>query len=290
MLEIPLDPNDAIPRYPVSELYEDTEDLWFAIGMIEVKGRVRFTNSGKVRFRRYVDRRHTEDLPKHATPQLWRPANAETWPYQLPEPVRATGYIQPEPPAASPAMPARHLGRGDFWPHAHVRLGRPGEAPGSPDEAEARYLRAVRTHWLMTKERTIQQCVWPKPLLIAAENARQLLELADKTQVDAKTRKKRDRLLLAMRPDDHDDFFIERYVVNDTPTPFQPTPRDVSEWELGLWSKWTPKTDGGLLGSQARMPPLSFYELAERIGTTVEALERRYEAAKQELWERARKA
>lgn len=277
MIEIPLDPNDAIPRYPVSELFEDTEDLWFAIGMIEVKGRVRFTNSGKVRFRRYVDRRHTEDLPKHATPQLWRPANAETWPYDLPEPVRATGYIQPEPPAASPPVPSRHLGRGDFWPHPHVRLGRPGEAPGSPDEAEARYLRAVRTHWLMTCEKRIDEVLWPGPWIVES----QIIEKQLKAQ------KGRHGLF---RESDYDDFHIDLYVTDDKPEPFQPTPRDVSEWELGLWSKWTPRTDGGLLDSQARMPPVSFYELAERIGTTVEALERRYESAKQELWERARKA
>jgi len=284
MFEMPLRTDDGIPRYKVSELYYDTEDLWLSVYDREVKGRVRFTGSGKPRFRRYVDRRHTEDIPKHATPTLWRPVDVRTWPYELPEAARLVSEVVRPTPAPSPQIAALHHGNGDFWPHAHVRLGRPGEKPESADEAEARYLRAIRTHWQMTREREIVECVWPKPLLVKAQEVEKFL----KVMYEAKPRD-REKLMrrCRLRSEDFGEFHIDTSKLEARPVPFKPTPRDISEWELGLWMDWQPVTDPGLLESQARNPPPSFYELADTLRTTVDAIARRYKRAKEEVYQGA---
>ena len=284
MFEMPLRSDDGIPRYRVSELYYDTEDLWLTIYDREVKGRVRFTGSGRPKFRRYVSLRHTEDIPKHARPTLWRPVSA--WPYELPEPARMIGeIIHPEPKVSDPIEPI-HLGNGDFWPHAHVRLGRPNEKPECPDEAEARYLRAIRTHWLMTKVRVEVDCLWPRPLLTKSQEVEKTFAIAER---QSKTKEDRDKILrkLGFRREDENDFYIDTSELKARPVPFKPTPRDISDWELGRWIEWRPTTDAGLIESQAQNPPPSFYELAETLSTTVSAIERRYESAKQELYRRA---
>lgn len=273
MFEIALRTDDGIPRYSVGKLFYDTEDLWLTVYDREVRGRVRFTGSGKARFRRYVDRRHTEDIPKHATPSLWRPFG--DWPYELPEPAALVKeQVRPAPKISEPVSPI-HLGTGDFWPHAHVRLGRPTEKPECADEAEARYLRAVRTNMLMERVPTVHECVWPQPYVIESV-------LIVKTLAALK----RDDLPW-FRPGDRDDFFIDRSELEARVVPFEPTPRDVTEWELGRWKSWRPQTDAGLIESQAQNPPPSFYELADTLSTTVSAITRRYESAKDELYRRA---
>lgn len=277
MFEMPLRTDDGIPRYSVGHLFYDTEDLWLTVYDREVRGRVRFTGSGKPRFRRYVDRRHTEDIPKHATPTLWRPVDVRTWPYELPEAARLVSEVVRPHPTCSPQIAALHLGNGDFWPHAHVRLGRPGEKPESADESEARYLRAVRTHRLMTRERKQVATLWPKPWLTEAALISKTLHAL-----------KRDELSW-FQPGDKNDFHVDRSNLEARPAPFEPTPRDVSEWELGRWIDWRPTTDAGLIESQAHNPPPSFYELADTLSTTVTAIARRYESAKEELHWRAKK-
>lgn len=285
MLETPLMLDDGLPRYKVSELFYDTEDLWLAVYDREVRGRVRFTGSGKARFRRYVDRRHTEDIPKHAEPTLWRPIDPRTWPYELPEAARLVSEVVRHPPTPSPPIPLLHLGSGDFWPHAHVRLGRPNEKPECADEAEARYLRAVRTHRMLTKERQITECLWAKPLLVKSQVVEKVLISVEKAKASD-----REKLLrwLGFRPGDENDFHIDTSELKARPVPFKPTPRDISEWELGRWIEWRPTTDAGLIESQAHNPPPSFYELADTLSSTVAAITRRYESAKEELYRRAR--
>lgn len=273
MFEIPLRLDDQIPRYPIEDLYHDTEDLWLTVYDREVRGRVRFTGAGKRKYRRYVSLRHTEDLPKHATPTLWRPFSE--WPYELPEPAALTVEQVRTPPKISEPIPAIHLGNGDFWPHAHIRLGRPNEKPECSDEAEARYLRAVRTHRHMTRESVATPSLWPKPLIVASQLVAKYLETSKSGQ------------LVHFRQDDYDDFYIDRSSLEARRAVFDPTPRDVSEWELGRWIEWRPYADAGLIESQAQNPPPSFYELADTLSTTVAAITRRYEAAKEELYRRA---
>jgi len=273
MFEIPLRLDDQISRYPIEDLYYDTEDLWLTVYDREVKGRVRFTGAGKRKYRRYVSLRHTEDLPKHATPTLWRPFS--DWPYELPDPAALTvEQVRPAPKISEP-ISAIHLGNGDFWPHAHVRLGRPNEKPECSDESEARYLRSVRTHWMMTKERVKVSSLWPKPWLTESALIQKTLHAL-----------KRDELSW-FHPGDRDDFHVDKSNLEARPVPFKPTPRDITEWELGRWIDWRPTTDAGLIESQAQNPPPSFYELADTLNTTVAAVARRYEAAKEELYWRA---
>jgi len=284
MFEMPLRTDDGIPRYSVGHLWYDTEDLWLTVYDREVRGRVRFTGSGKARFRRYVDRRHTEDIPKHATPTLWRPVDPRTWPYELPEAARLVSEVVRPAPTCSPQIAALHHGNGDFWPHAHVRLGRPNEKPECADESEARYLRAVRTHDFMEYIPHIRECVWPQPLLVKAQEVEKFL----KVMYEAKPRD-REKLVARcrLRSEDFGEFHIDTSKLEARPVPFKPTPRDVSEWELGRWIDWRPTTDAGLIESQAHNPPPSFYELADTLRTTVSAIARRYESAKDELHRRA---
>lgn len=288
MFEIPLRLDDQIPRYPIEDLYHDTEDLWLTVYDREVRGRVRFTGAGKRKYRRYVSLRHTEDLPKHATPTLWRPFSE--WPYELPEPAALTIEQVRSAPKISEPIPAIHLGNGDFWPHAHIRLGRPNEKPECADEAEARYLRAVRTHRMMERMPVRTGCVWPGPLMTKANEIAKFLEAAGRANKDEH---KRDAALakiyshLGFRSNDVLDFHVDISDLRPRPAPFVPTPRDVTEWELGRWIDWRPTTDAGLIESQAQNPPPSFYELADTLSTTVAAITRRYEAAKEELYRRA---
>ena len=273
MFEIPLRLDDQIPRYPIEDLYHDTEDLWLTVYDREVKGRVRFTRAGKRKYRRYVSLRHTEDLPKHAEPSLWRPFSE--WPYEWPDSARMTvEQVRPIPKISEPISPI-HLGNGALWPHAHIRLGRPNEKPECADEAEARYLRAVRTHRHMTRETVAAPCLWPKPLIVASQLVAKYLETSKSGQ------------LAHFQRGDYDDFFIDRSGLEARRVAFDPTPRDVSEWELGIWIEWRPTTDAGLIESQAQNPPPSFYELADTLSTTVAAIARRYESAKEELYRRA---
>lgn len=282
MFEIPLRLDDQIPRYPIEDLYHDTEDLWLTVYDREVKGRVRFTGAGKRKYRRYVSLRHTEDLPKHAEPSLWRPFSE--WPYELPDSARMTvEQVRPVPKISDP-IPAIHLGKGDRWPHAHVRLGRPNEKPECADEAEARYLRAVRTHWLMERVPFVADSVWPQPLIVKAQEIQKFIAAvaksknADREKVFAR---------LGFRREDMNDFYVDESELRARPVPFNPTPRDITEYELGRWIEWRPTTDAGLIESQAQNPPPSFYELADTLSTTVAAIARRYESAKEELYRRA---
>lgn len=273
MLEMPLRIDDGIPRYLVSILYHDTEDLWLTVQDREVKGRVRFTRAGKPRFRRYVSLRNTEDLTGHFEPSLWRPVNH--WPYELPDNAGMTVEIVRPKPTVSPPLPPLHVGTGDFWPHPQVHLGRPTDKPESADEAEARYLRMIRTHLLMTKVTHDSECSWPRPWMIEAALIGKTLHACGRDE------------LPWFRPGDKNDFHIDLSSLEARPVPFEPTPRDVSEWELGRWVTWRPITDAGLIESQAQNPPPSFHELADTLSTTVSAIKRRYESAKEELYRRA---
>lgn len=273
MFELPLKTDDGIPRYRVSELYYDTEDLWLTVQDREVKGRVRFTGAGKPRFRRYVSLRNTEDLAGSFEPSLWRPVHV--WPYELPDTAGMTVEVVLPKPTVSPSLPPLHVGTGNYWPYPHVTLGRPNEKPESSDEAEARYLRAIRTHWMMTKEQVDISCLWPRPWMIESALIGKTLYACGRDE------------LPWFRAGDKDDFHIDRSNLEARPVPFEPTPRDVSEWEFGRWINWRPVTDAGLIESQAKNPPPSFSELADTLSTTVAAIARRYEAAKDELYRRA---
>jgi hypothetical protein len=138
--------------YSISTLPEN-ERVILRSGWGEATGWMSVSRRGRPVYYRVGRDGRPEQLAAFATPSLWRPQNAATWPYELPEP--ATVQPEPDPPLVPPA--ARRKG---------VRLLLPGELPlptaiaYSPphritlEECEARLLRALKTdRYLPDRER-----------------------------------------------------------------------------------------------------------------------------------------
>lgn len=192
-------PDPQYRWYRADDLDHDSILVCFWLDWGEALGMKKFTRRGKSAvYRIRKSNRHFEDLPKWASPSLWRPIREDMWPYPLPEPV--TILVPPErpEPVASPRKPKEAV---DVTIH---RYSEPGEI--SREEAEIRMIRFIRTeHVSPWHNPTGLRSGWPGYLDYLSEWAKSLEE--------AKKDATRD------------------------PTPrWEPTPRDITDSETVV--KW----------------------------------------------------
>lgn len=255
-------------RYPIATLDAEGLDVWLTVGERELVGQVRFTQSGKPRYQQRVNRKLLTDLPKQAVVSLWRPIDENVWPYELPEPAVLTVEKVKQAPAVS--EPEEAIAEGPGWPHPGVRLGRPNEAPESVEEVEARLLRALRTKFQEERPDTTSETLWLRSLMVKAKVRHKELE-ASPTGV-----------LVGFRKQDYDDFHVDRSDLRPIPVKWCPTPRDVSDYEAGIHTKWlghVRKKDRWLFAARAKNPPMSWRQIAEEENEHEIETKRRYRDA-----------
>lgn len=197
------------PQYAIEDLTFASTPVFFEIDGQEVAGFVRFTPAGFPRYH-VGSLRQSEKLPNDVVPAAWRPVS-DRWPVRLPPPIKNTSPTRPTKERTARSLP-------DEPYDLSVRLGRPGEPPESPEEANARMIRYVWTCEVLDRDIEIKDCAWPKDLLISARVAEKFVR-ADNDK----------RNIPWFREEDYDDFFVDRTDLRPRREPFNPTPRDVSD-------------------------------------------------------------
>lgn len=259
--------------YSTDYLYAAREPVVLRVQYEDVIGWADFTPAGKPRWRVGSLTSYTE-LPKDAEVYLWRPINEATWPYQLPEPMEILDPQWKTPPEPQREPEAAISDEG--WPYPGLRLGRPGEAPESLKECEARILRFLRTREHFERERPKIERAWPPELLTASAVVSKMLAAA------------RTGRLGFLRQDDYADFHCDASDKRPLPARWDPTPRDVSEYEDGRVVRWIAPGAAKWLAWRAARPPYSFAQIGELIGVTDEQAKRHYEHQVEMCWRRAR--
>lgn len=191
------DPDPKFNWYRTSEL--DCEDLViFYWPWGEGIGMKKFTRRGRAVYRIRRSLLRFEDMPKWATPSLWRPIREDLWPYELPEPAAVLYPPERPKPTVSPREPRETI---DVTIH---RYSPPGEI--TREEAEIRMIRFLRTEQVTPwSNPTALRIGWPAVVNSIAE----MIASWD----EART-----------------------YPINDPVPVWTPTPRDITDSEIV--AKW----------------------------------------------------
>ncbi|MEQ8823810.1 MAG: hypothetical protein RIC14_05505 [Filomicrobium sp.] len=264
--------------YEVHDLkYLDVEGvrLWLRISCEDWLGFVKFTPSSEIKFRIGTPLQ-SEDLPKHAKVDAWRPVNPETFPDDLPEPMKLQPEVDwkspPEPPHSPPEPQEPDYG----WPYPNIRLGRPGEPPESVLECEARILRCLRTIDALEWEPIKTEKAWPPELLVSAQVLHKLLSAS------------RTGKLGCLKQDDYQDFHIDYSDLRPLPQRWRPTPRDISDVEHGHILSWIPSDAERWFYWRSARPPYSFRQIGEYLNAPEDVIREEYEDVCQKAFEIAR--
>lgn len=282
-------PQPGVTRYRIADLDIEGVPVWLHLGGVEVLGQIKITARGRRIYRRIVGRNKTEDLPRHAVPALWRPADPRTWPATLPAPALETPEQHAPPPVASGILEAAPAV--DGWPYPGLRLGRGLEPPASIDEAEARLLRAIRTRWALEDDERYfrdyrlgyghKSADWPGALLVNARIVHKMLEAAPTGKLGF------------LEAGDYSDIHVDRSALAPRPARWMPTPRDVTDDESDLIRRWlSPMDDEAchLFVRRASMPVYSFAQIADELRSTRERVKAHYRRAREALFYIARGA
>lgn len=259
-------------RYPISTLNIESTPVILTVGDQEMRGFVKFSPSGRPTFR-------VGSLTKSVDVQrymvfLWRPVNAEAWPYELPEPA----ILQPDvdrwkerrPQHGKPDQPVR----ADDWPNPGVILGKSPDRPLSIAEAEARVLRMLRAFDVTLVDRPRYMAAWPKDWLISAG----IIERALRSSPSHR--------LAHLAAGDYEDFWVDPSDVRPMPARWQPTRRDMSDLDFAFaWLNEIPDLDKKLFRWRSALPEFSFVQIAEYLDSTEGRAREMYAAACQRLFE-----
>lgn len=136
------------------------------------------------------------------------------------------------------------------------RLGQAGEAPQTRREAEARFLRGIRTdNHFERLERQFggQSADWPRALRIEAEARTRLLRACGGK-------------LPGWGKEDYDDVYLDRSALEAIGDRWRPMPRDVSDWEDGVlaWGKGLSRDRWRICYARAANPVYGFVEIDHR--------------------------
>lgn len=159
-------------------------------------------------------------------------------------------------------------------------LGRAGERPQSRSEAEARFLRGIRTdNHFERLERAWGGFSgdWPRAFRIEADARARLLRACGGK-------------LPGWRKEDYDDTHADLSELDARGERWQPTPRDVSDWEAMVldWGKDLSEHRWRIVRARAANPPWGFVEIDVRENKYRGWSWRHYRWAIDQVWERAR--
>lgn len=266
-------------HYRISDLDVASTPVFFLVGDQKVAGFVWFTRAGKPRYRIGSLRNWTE-LPADVEPGAWWPVDEANWPEPLPDPIRLqpdVDWKSPPEPHSEPEKPQPEGG----WPYPNLRLGRAHEPPASPQEAEARILRFLRTAAVLEHDPVIRECAWPKDLMIAANVVAKSLHSA------------RSRKLATLREEDYRDFHLgltdEQLELRPLLAPWTVTARDVSDYESDHGPRKWKYPSKAIFAWRASRPPYSFFQIARELKLTETEVRTRYADACETAYRSARK-
>jgi hypothetical protein len=244
-----VDNQDWYSTQDIADLNADGVPLWLRISCESVAGHVAFTPGGNPRWR-IGSLENWEKLPRGVHVDAWCPVDPANFPDVLPDPIRLVKSVEWKSPSAPHSEP--ESAETDYgWPHPHIRLGKPHEAPQSVEECEARILRFMRTRHHFERDRPIVAKAWPDELMQSAA-------VVDKMLASAPTRR-----LGFLREDDYADFHHDTSDKRPLPSRWEPTPRDCSEYDDGRVAGWIVSGSGQYFAWRAARPPFSFRQIAE---------------------------
>jgi hypothetical protein len=160
------------------------------------------------------------------------------------------------------------------------RLGQPGERPQSRQEAEARFLRAIRTDNHMERlERRFTGMAgdWPREFRQEAQARERLLRACGGK-------------LPGWRKEDYDDMHLDFSSLNAIGERWRPDPRDVGDWEHNvlMWGQDLSAHRWRIVRARAANPPYGFREIDARENKYRGWAWRHYRWAIDQVWERVR--
>lgn len=237
--------------FPIATLDIDGEPVWLTVGGVELRGSLRTLASGRRVFKVCVGGRKTVELPAHTEPTAWRPVDPGSWPVPLPSQAvsGSLGALAAEIDADGDS-----IGEHDWWASGQLHLGSSRDKPETPEEAEARFLRALRTADYIehhTRDDMRPMSAWPAPLIIASACVRRLLESSHSGQLGFLQRA------------DYDDFHVDRSRLDARRELWLPTPRDIGDLEAGVLKH----LDGSrrIWEMRSANPPYSWRQIADAI-------------------------
>lgn len=265
--------------YPISTLTLENEPVLFQFGEGILEGRLRVRKSKNI-YQVKRDLRNYEDLLSFAHPWLWTPLDSEAWPLPLPDPIT---MLSKESLKRHEATGKSYFEDGDQL-NTKVHLGRATEAPESLEECEARVWRAIRTGFVLRHQESRigpmghAKNPWPPKLMIEIRALHRWMESSKYNNP------------LNFRRGDWDDYDIDRSNAQALPARWEPTPRDISDYDTALLERWgdgLDRLDWRILYARAHLAQLSWIAIAKQEKKHVTTIKRRYQKAIQVMFYRA---
>jgi hypothetical protein len=234
-------------RYHILTLEIPDTRVLFTWGDAEFPGMMKLGKQGNRKYRMILDSGHKKDLPRHATPQLWRPEFESVWPHDLPAPAwsRPPSKQETNQPTIEDTLEAEHTSP----------LGKSRTQPKSIEECEQRIIRAWRTMnhpGVVKKDLQNKLTYYPEDFLIASSVCKQDI-LKGRARVSLK---------------ELDDFdFGAPEPSEEAIGVFNPTTRDMSDWDYALdWIKGIDKRTKRIFARRFAVPRWSWKATSEDIG------------------------
>jgi hypothetical protein len=262
--------------YAIHHLNVDRVPVYFRVGDHVVKGMMRLGARGGRQFWVQEGPRDYRQMPKAAQPWCWRPANISDWPDRLPR--KTINEDLPDQVADDATESDEDPNKIEKIINPDFRLGGPNERCSSRAEAEARYLRCLLTDRYMERlEPAIRRerataGDWPREVVIGAK----LVEL--------RYRMSRTLTMPGWRDADYDDVFVDLSDKDAKPVPWEPTRRDIGDWEgdAPRWGRGLNRLEQRIL--RLRCARWSFRGIAGRTPWSYETIRRRYNEAIDKVW------
>ena len=252
----------------------------FRVGSGVVRGKLKIGSKGGYQYW-IEDGRRLRRLPDYTKPWCWQPERLDEWPDHLPkiainESLGDNDTVQDELEEEADGINA--ILNPDF------RLGKPSERPQTRAEAETRFLRALLTDRFMERlEPAIQRARstaadWPREFVVGAK------------VVEAQLKASRTGKIGNLREEDYDDFFIDESELEARPPPWEPTRRDIGDWEHNVlrWGRGINRVDMKII--RLRCARWSYRGISQRTPLSYEAIRQRYSRAIDRVWRQARGA
>lgn len=265
--------------YAIQHLYIDDVPVVFRVGDRALKGLLKIGVRGG--FQYWIQSgRELRQLPVTMKPWCWRPETIADWPARLP---RQT--IQEELPdiAVTAETEEEELDGIEKILNPSFRLGQPVERPQSRAEAESRFLRCLLTDRFMERlEPAIRRqrttaADWPREFVVGAK------------VVESRLRSSRDGKIPGWRVEDYDDVFVDKSDCDAKPVSWEPTRRDIGDWELDApsWGRTLSRIEMKIL--RLRCARWSYRGISTKTPLSYEAVRLRYNRAIDKIWAEARK-
>ena len=244
-------------RYHISTLDIPDTRVLFTWGETEFAGLMKIKKNGDRRYRMIMNNGHKKDLPRHATPHLWRPEYEPVWPHDLPEPAWTMPERENEEPQDDVVDELEEEYTGP--------LGKPKTPPKSIEVCEQRIIRAWRTMChpgVVKKDLQTKLTFYPEDFLIASEVKKQDVF--------------KGRANLSLSDLDDFDFGVPDPSIEAIGV-FQPTARDISDWDYVMgWIANIDRQTKAIFTRRFAVPRSSWSKISRELRGTKRMLSYKY--------------